>query len=45
MTYKVGNLAPAFSLTNQNGEKISLKDYKGKKNVVLYFYPKALTPG
>lgn len=42
---KVGNLAPAFSLPNQNDEKISLKDFKGNKNVVLYFYPKASTPG
>ena len=42
---KVGNMAPAFSLVNQNGEKVSLKDFKGKKTVVLYFYPKALTPG
>lgn len=42
---KIGNLAPAFSLNNQAGEKISLKDFKGKKNVVVYFYPKASTPG
>lgn len=42
---KIGNMAPAFSLKNQNGETISLKDFKGKKNVVLYFYPKASTPG
>lgn len=42
---KVGNLAPAFSLNNQDNKKIQLKDYKGKSNVVLYFYPKALTPG
>lgn len=42
---KVGNLAPAFSLLNQDGKKVSLKDFKGKKTVVLYFYPKALTPG
>jgi len=42
---KIGNLAPAFSLLNQNGEKVSLKDFRGKKNVILYFYPKALTPG
>lgn len=42
---KVGNLAPAWTLLNQNGEKVSLKDFKGKKNVVFYFYPKALTPG
>ena len=42
---KVGNMAPAWSLPNQDGEKVSLKDFKGKKNVVFYFYPKALTPG
>lgn len=42
---KVGNLAPAFTMLNQDGEKVSLKDFKGKKNVVLYFYPKAMTPG
>jgi peroxiredoxin Q/BCP len=42
---KIGNMAPAFTLLNQNGEKVSLKDYKGKSNVVLYFYPKAMTPG
>lgn len=42
---KLGNMAPAFSLQNQRGEKVSLKDYKGKKNVVVYFYPKASTPG
>ena len=42
---KVGNKAPVFSLKNQKGESVSLKDFAGKKNVVLYFYPKALTPG
>ena len=42
---KIGNLAPAFSLQNQQGNKVSLKDFKGKKNVVIYFYPKASTPG
>lgn len=41
---KIGNLAPSFTLTNQKGEKIALKDLRGKR-VVLYFYPKALTPG
>jgi peroxiredoxin Q/BCP len=40
-----GKVAPAFSLFNQDGKKVSLKDFKGKKNVVLYFYPKAMTPG
>lgn len=42
---KVGNLAPAFTLQNSRGDFISLSDFKGKNNVVLYFYPKASTPG
>lgn len=42
---KTGNKAPVFSLKNQKGETVSLKDFAGKKNVVIYFYPKALTPG
>lgn len=41
---KVGNKAPAFSLPNQRGEMVKLSALTGKK-VVLYFYPKALTPG
>jgi len=40
----VGDKAPAFSLSNQDGKKVSLSDYKGK-NLLLYFYPKADTPG
>jgi peroxiredoxin Q/BCP len=42
---KVGNIAPAFSLVNQKDEEITLKDFRGDKNVVLYFYPRANTPG
>lgn len=42
---KVGNLAPAFSLQDQEGNTVSLKDFKGKAGVVLYFYPRASTPG
>lgn len=42
---KVGKTAPAFTLLNQDGEKVSLKDFKGKKIVLVYFYPKAMTPG
>lgn len=42
---KIGNMAPAFSLKDQDGKTISLKDFKGKSPVVLFFYPKALTPG
>lgn len=41
---KVGQKAPAFTTTDQDGKKISLKDFKGK-TVVLYFYPKDLTSG
>lgn len=42
---KIGNLAPAFTLLNQDGEKVSLKQFRNQQNVVLYFYPKAMTPG
>ncbi len=42
---KLGNLAPNFSLLNQRGETIALKAFKGKSKVVVYFYPKASTPG
>ena len=42
---KVGNNAPVFTLQDQNGEKVGIKDFRGEKNVVIYFYPKAMTPG
>lgn len=42
---KIGNMAPAFTLQDQDGNNVSLKDFKGKNNVVLYFYPRASTPG
>lgn len=41
----VGDQAPSFTLSNQRGEIVSLSDFQGKKNVVVYFYPKAMTPG
>ena len=41
---KVGDNAPSFSGTDQNGKQHSLADYKGKK-LVVFFYPKANTPG
>jgi thioredoxin-dependent peroxiredoxin len=41
---EVGDKAPAFRTTNQDGETVSLGDFKGKK-LVLYFYPKDDTPG
>ena len=42
---KEGVKAPEFSLPASNGKIVSLKDFKGKKRVVLYFYPKDDTPG
>lgn len=41
---KIGNLAPVFTLKDQNGSDHALKSYRGQI-LVLYFYPKALTPG
>jgi peroxiredoxin Q/BCP len=41
---KVGQKAPDFTVMNDQGEKVKLGDFKGKK-VVLYFYPKDDTPG
>lgn len=40
-----GDTAPAFSLADQEGNTVSLADFAGKSRVVLYFYPKAMTPG
>ena len=41
---KIGDIAPAFSGIDQDGNPITLDQFKGKK-IVLYFYPKANTPG
>ncbi len=40
-----GDLAPNFTLPDAFGNPVSLKDFRGEKTVVLYFYPKDLTPG
>lgn len=45
MSVKVGDTAPDFTLSDQNGSRVSLRDFRGKKAVVLYFYPKDDTPG
>jgi len=42
---KVGDKAPDFTLPSQMGDNVTLSEYLGKKNVVLYFYPKDETPG
>ena len=44
MTIEVGQTAPDFTLPASNGDSVSLADYRGKY-VVLYFYPKDMTPG
>ena len=39
-----GDPAPAFTLTDQNGDEVSLDDLAGQR-LAIFFYPKALTPG
>ncbi len=45
MPVKVGDTAPDFTLSAQNGLSVSLNEFRGKNAVVLYFYPKDDTPG
>ena len=42
---KEGNKAPDFTAIDQDGKKVKLSSFKGKKNIVLYFYPKDMTSG
>jgi len=42
---KEGSKAPSFTLLDDQGQKVSLSDYAGSQNVVLFFYPRANTPG
>lgn len=42
---EVGQKAPDFTLPDQNGNPVTLSDFQGKQTVVVYFYPKAMTPG
>ncbi len=44
MTLAVGDKAPNFALVDQHGKKVKLSDFKGQK-LIVYFYPKADTPG
>jgi len=44
MLLKIGDKAPEFTLSNQDGISLSLNDFKGSK-IILWFYPKASTPG
>jgi peroxiredoxin len=43
MSPLIGDLAPDFTLSNQKGEPVTLSDFRGKKNVVLVFYPMSFT--
>jgi peroxiredoxin Q/BCP len=45
LTVKVGDRAPDFTLPSQMGDNVTLSEYFGKKNIVLYFYPKDESPG
>ena len=42
---QVGSKAPDFTLVGTGGKRVGLRDFLGKKNLVLYFYPKDATPG
>ena len=42
---EINQPAPQFTAINQDGNSVSLEQYRGKQNVVLYFYPKDDTPG
>ncbi len=44
MALEVGKKAPDFTLLDENGEKVKLSGFKGRR-VVVFFYPKANTPG
>ncbi len=44
MALEVGKKAPDFTLLDEHGEKVKLSGYKGRR-VVVFFYPKANTPG
>ena len=44
MALEIGKKAPDFTLLDQDGSKVKLSDFKGK-SVVVFFYPKAMTPG
>ena len=45
LAVKVGDKAPDFTLPSQMGDNVTLSEFIGKKNIVLYFYPKDESPG
>lgn len=44
MKLKIGDIAPEFKLKDQNSNLISLEEFKNKKNIILFFYPKDFSP-
>jgi peroxiredoxin Q/BCP len=44
-TLKVGDNAPLFTLQDENNQNVSIADLIGTKQILVYFYPKAMTPG
>jgi len=44
-TLAIGENAPLFTLLNENNEEVSLKEHIGNTQILIYFYPKAMTPG
>lgn len=44
-TITVGEKAPLFTLLDENENTVALEDFIGKKQILVYFYPKAMTPG
>ena len=45
MAVQVGDSFPAVSLPKQDGGMVDLGEFRGRKNLVLFFFPKAITPG
>jgi peroxiredoxin Q/BCP len=45
MSITISDTIPDFKLTDQNGNEFDINTVKGKKNIVIYFYPKNFTPG
>ena len=45
MSITIGDTCPTFTLLNQEGKEINIQDFIGKKNIIIYFYPKDNTPG
>lgn len=41
----IGHMAPTFTLPDQNGTPVKLREFRDRSRVVLFFYPKAMTPG